>query len=95
MDKTNEYENLTFGDVLHIQQGYLHLAKKSTLKFARTGWNGKNQSIELQKPDEHSKMTKPYFFINTVDNGRVPWLASQTDLLAEDWYVVFDEKEGE
>jgi len=66
-------------------------------RVARSGWNGKGIFIELQKPDQHSKMTSPYIFIDTTglqsDNpdaprSRVPWLASQTDMLAEDWTVV-------
>lgn len=70
---------------------------KQGLKVARRGWNGKGIFIELQVPDEYSKMTHPYIFIDTTglktDNeqapkNRVPWLASQTDMLAEDWYVV-------
>jgi hypothetical protein len=51
----------------------------------REGWNGKGQFLELQTPDAHSKMTLPYIFITTVQGDRVPWLASQTDLLADDW----------
>ena len=54
----------------------------------REGWNGKGQFLELQVPDEHSKMTLPYIFITTVQGDRVPWLASQTDLLATDWQTV-------
>lgn len=54
-------------------------------KIFREGWNGKNQVLELQRPDENSKMTLPYIFIKTVQGDLVPWLASQTDLLAEDW----------
>lgn len=61
---------------------------KSGRKVSREGWNGKGQYIEMQKPDEHSKMTKPYLYIKTVDGGLVPWLASQTDLLADDWYEI-------
>lgn len=30
----------------------------------------------------------PYLMMKTVDNSFVPWLASQTDILAEDWTVV-------
>lgn len=56
-------------------------------RVARTGWNGRGQFLELQTPDEHSKMTLPYIFITTVQGDRVPWLASQTDLLAHDWQV--------
>lgn len=51
----------------------------------REGWNGKGQSLLLQVPDANSKMTLPYIYITTVQGDRVPWLASQTDLLAEDW----------
>lgn len=54
----------------------------------RAGWNGKGQFLELQVPDAHSKMTLPYIYITTVQGDRVPWLASQTDLLADDWQVV-------
>jgi hypothetical protein len=55
---------------------------------ARAGWNGKGMSLELQVPDEHSKMSLPYIFMNTADGFRVPWLASQSDVLAEDWEAV-------
>ena len=57
-------------------------------KVTRDGWNGPGQYLELQKPDEHSKMTLPYIFITTVQGDLVPWLASQTDMLAEDWNTV-------
>lgn len=60
----------------------------SNRRWSRRGWNGPGQCIELQVPDEHSKMTRPYLFITTVQGDRVPWLASQTDLLAQDWYIV-------
>lgn len=30
----------------------------------------------------------PYLMMKTVDGSCVPWLASQTDILAEDWFVV-------
>lgn len=64
-------------------------------RVARSGWNGKSMWLKLQVPDEHSKMTLPYIYIEypaghvAYPNGsRVPWLASQTDLLATDWFVV-------
>ena len=58
-------------------------------KVARAGWNGKNMWLALQRPDTHSKMTLPYIYMSTVQGDLVPWLASQTDLLADDWSVVF------
>lgn len=56
-------------------------------KVARKGWNGKGMWIELQRPTALSKMTLPYIFMSTVDKDLVPWLASQTDILAEDWEI--------
>lgn len=62
----------------------------------RRGWNGKGIFIKMQVPDEHSKMTSPYICIDTTglqtDNtfaprSCVPWLASQTDMLATDWEI--------
>lgn len=64
------------------------VALKAGRKMSRKGWNGANQYIQMQVPDEHSKMRKPYLFISPVDGQLVPWLASQTDLLAEDWFIV-------
>lgn len=57
-------------------------------KVARSGWNGKNMWLALQVPDEHSKMTLPYIYMKTATGDLVPWLASQTDILSEDWSVV-------
>ena len=54
-------------------------------RVTRTGWNGKGMWLELQRPDAHSKMTLPYIYMRTVQGDLVPWLASQTDLLAMDW----------
>jgi len=59
-------------------------------KVARSGWNGQGMWIELQRPDKHSKMTFPYIYMKTADDQRVPWLASQTDLLASDWMIVYE-----
>lgn len=70
---------------------------KGGKKVARRGWNGKGIYLELQRPDKYSKMTLPYIYIVTsglmtnnpdAPKGVVPWLASQTDILAEDWEVV-------
>src|SRR5580698_3352463 len=54
-------------------------------RVRRSGWNGKGMWLELQKPDDHSKMTLPYVFMSTAQGDLVPWLCSQTDLLAADW----------
>ncbi len=76
--------------------GALHALKQGK-RVARSGWNGKGMWLLLQVPDAHSKMTLPYIYIEYPvghpaypDGSRVPWLASQTDLLAEDWTVLPD-----
>lgn len=56
-------------------------------RVARFGWNGKNMYLELQVPDAHSKMTLPYVYMRTAQGDLVPWLCSQTDLLARDWQI--------
>lgn len=58
---------------------------KMDRRMRRKGWNGKGMWIELQRPDAYSKMTLPYIYMKTADNNLVPWLASQTDIMAEDW----------
>lgn len=68
--------------------GALTTLKTTTKKVARRGWNGKGMWLSLQRPDANSKMTLPYIYMNTVDNNLIPWIASQTDLLTDDWEVV-------
>lgn len=64
---------------------------------ARKGWNGRNICLRIQKPDKNSLMTQEYIYIDTTHlqsfnrdavKGKVPWVASQTDLLAEDYVIM-------
>ena len=70
---------------------------KTGKAMARRGWNGKGIFIKAQFPDENSKMTAPYIYIDSsglqtsnpdAPKNCVPWLASQTDMFAEDWQIV-------
>jgi hypothetical protein len=70
---------MNFGQALDLLKG--------GLKVARAGWNGKGMWINLQVPDAHSKMSLPYIYMFTADGHQVPWLASQTDILANDWSI--------
>lgn len=70
-------QTMTFGDAL--------TALKNGKQVFRTGWNGKGMYLTLQQPDENSKMTLPYIYMRTAQGDFVPWFASQTDMLAEDW----------
>lgn len=71
-----------FGDALHFM--------KHGSKMARRGWNGQGLSVQAQFPDEHSKMGNPYLYIDATALGGTlnPWVPSQTDLFATDWYEV-------
>ena len=71
---------------------------KSGNKVARQGWNGKGMYLFLS-PSLGCQMYKqftgkdindmqPFIVMSTADGTLVPWLASQTDLLAEDWMLV-------
>ena len=68
--------------------GFAIAVLKAGGRVTRAGWNGKDMWIALQTPDENSKMTLPYIYISTVQGDLVPWLASQTDVLADDWRIV-------
>ncbi len=57
-------------------------------RVQRRGWNGKDMYIALQVPDANSKMTLPYVYMFTARGDLVPWLCSQSDLLATDWQIV-------
>ncbi|MDQ6704004.1 MAG: DUF2829 domain-containing protein [Pseudomonadota bacterium] len=70
---------MTFGEAIE--------ALKVGDRVSRAGWNGKKMWLRLQMPDESSDMTLPYIFMSTVSGDIVPWLASQTDILAQDWFV--------
>jgi hypothetical protein len=70
---------VNFGDAI--------AALKAGQKVARSGWNGRGMWLALQVPDVNSKMSLPYIYMSTVTGDLVPWLASQTDVLAEDWEI--------
>ena len=71
---------------MNFSEALAHL--KDGLRVARSGWNGAEMFIEIQVADDHSMMTLPYIFMFTSCKNFVPWLASQTDVLADDWEVV-------
>ena len=88
-------DSLTFGDALELL--------KAGKKVARAGWNGKGMFLFLV-PGSNFKVNRPpllgiytegteinycpHIDMKTADDKIVPWLASQTDVLAEDWGVV-------
>lgn len=50
-------------------------------------WSPHNRDFAYNQPKSEAEVL-PYVTMKTADNKIVPWLCSQTDLLAEDWEVV-------
>jgi len=69
-------------------------AVKKGKSIQRQGWNGSGLVVKAQFPDDKSKMSLPYLYIEYPENAkttpgaRCPWLASQTDIMAEDWLII-------
>jgi Protein of unknown function (DUF2829) len=77
-------------------------ACKAGSKITRTGWNGKGMFVYLV-PGSQFDVNRPpllgiypegtpidylpHLDMKTAGGSCVPWLASQTDLLADDWEV--------
>ena len=78
-------------------------ALKNGQKVAREGWNGKGMFLFLVPgsvfkvnrapllgiyPEGTEINYRPHIDMKTVDGEIVPWVASPTDLLADDWCIV-------
>lgn len=77
-------DTYSFGDAMNFLKG--------GKKVARRGWNGKNMFLFLATDIEfHTQgdLTLPAVVMKTADDRFcVGWLASQTDMLSDDWYTV-------
>lgn len=78
---------LTFGDAI--------AALRSGLRVERDGWNGRGMWLALVGDwSIYTPMATggahvaPFIAMKTADNRLVPWLASQTDMLACDWRIL-------
>ena len=74
---------------------------KQGQRVARKGWNGKGMFLLLiagasvtepindccGDPQEVGLPVLDAVYMKTADNKLVPWLASQTDVLSEDWVI--------
>ena len=87
-----EIRNMDFGCALRLA--------KEGFRIARRGWNGKGQYVELAScgsyigstgqvvnADHQAIGNKALAFVGT-SGVQLGWLASQADMLAEDWYAV-------
>ena len=75
-------------------------AAKIGKKIARAGWNGKNQYVELAYCISYKNNAAEVVNVNHCNIGnkafafvgtsgvQMGWLASQSDMLADDWQIV-------
>lgn len=68
-------------------------ALKQGLRVQRAGWNGKGMFLFLAPNatcvlNDRREPLDPHIVMSTVTGSLVPWLASQTDILATDWQIV-------
>ena len=86
---------IDFGSaILNLKEGH---------KVARKGWNGKGMFLYYVPAAKYKRCTESarciadkddmveygaYIAMKTAQGNVVPWLASQTDMLAEDWTIV-------
>lgn len=85
---------MIFGEALELcKKGY---------RIRRKGWNGKNQHVEMatcisyKRPDgeivnpNHEAIRNCALAFVGTSGIQIGWLASQADMLADDWQVVDD-----
>ena len=87
------YQSVTEG----MSFGHAVEALKAGNRVARAGWNGKGMWLRYVSAGSYDVGVKtmegadkllPWIGMKTADGGFVPWLASQTDILADDWVEV-------
>jgi len=83
--------------------GHAVVASVSGQKVCRAGWNGKGMFLYYVPANAYPAQTDvakkhwgenslvpygAYLAMKTADDNVVPWLASQTDVLANDWMII-------
>lgn len=61
------------------------VALRNGQKVKRAEWKG---YLEMQVPDEHSKMNRPYIFAKCAGGEVVPAVINNLDIMADDWSVL-------
>lgn len=72
--------NLTFGQAFYM-------LKSGRCKGMRLPQWKEDVVIRIQRPDEHSKMTAPYLYVESRF-GCVPWKETMIELFSDNWEVV-------
>ena len=92
LDAIEERKNMKFGEAIE--------AAKAGEKIRRKGWNGKNQYVELATcisytntegevvNVEHDAIGNQALAFVGTSGVQLGWLASQADMLSDDWEMV-------
>ena len=85
---------------LYVGFGPALAALEEGERVLRSGWNGKDMWLALVGEDDYALYDSgdrlppnftgkllPWIGMQTAQGDFVPWLASQTDLLAKDWMI--------
>ena len=87
MNQVEAPSNLNIGKaVAYMRKGHA---------VSRPSWNGKGMFVFLVLEGKAviegvEYPHQPYALMKTANGSYVPWLASQSDLFADDWQVVAD-----
>ena len=100
---TESQFNGTYREVVGLSFGMAVEALKLGKKVCRPGWNGKGMFLFLVPgsifkvnrapllgiyPEGTEVNYHPHIDMKTADGTIVPWLARQTDMLADDWQLL-------
>jgi hypothetical protein len=82
-EPASDAHGMDFGDAIRCL--------KRGQRVQRAGWNGRGMWLEYLGVDDwtlkFSKRVEPLILLKTAQDTRVPWTASQADVLADDWRV--------
>lgn len=87
---------MNFGEAIAVM--------KAGIPINRMGWNGRNMFLYYVPENRYEPTTqvakarfdgnpvpyRSYIAMKTVDGYVVPWVASQTDILSNDWQIAGD-----
>ena len=74
-------ENMNFGYAFEMLK-----ENKNNLGMRLQNWS-EDVVIKIQYPDEYSKMTTPYLYVESR-YGRVPWKETVVEMFSNKWQVV-------
>jgi hypothetical protein len=92
----------TAGQMLDFGEAIRALRSGNGTTVSRIGWNGKDMFLYYVPEGQYPARTKaardafgedglvpyrPYIAMKTAQGDVVPWVASQSDILADDWII--------